>query len=88
MALLGVRAPVQEHKLLEQVDITGPQELVSLSVDVGSTRTEVLRNLGEPSFAYPEYDIYVVENMIGADRILIRYRSGIVNSVTWEYFID
>lgn len=74
--------------LLEQVDITGHQDLIPLAVSPSDPRDSVINILGEPDYAYPSVDIYVVSNDIGSDRITIRYEMGHVNSITWKYFVD
>ena len=74
--------------LLEQVDISGPQETVHLPIGVGATRQTVIQKIGQPSREYPDVDFYLVENEIGADDVIIRYGDGKVKSITWIYFID
>ncbi len=78
----------QERCVLEQVDITGAQKIVQLSITIGATRQAVIAKIGQPSTEYPNVDYYLVENEIGADDVIVRYENGKVKSITWFYFID
>lgn len=88
IAIVFLEATEIDRCLLQQVDISGPQEVIPLAINIGAARREVIQTLGPPTNEYPGIDIYVVENLVGADRIIVRYETGVVSSFTWEYFID
>jgi hypothetical protein len=89
-AIAVVVVEVTEHDrcLLEHVDITGPQQLVELPFELGTSRETVIERLGLPARRFSEVDVYDLETAVGADQITLRYSDGVLRSITWDYFID
>jgi hypothetical protein len=88
VAVVFLEATESGRCLLEQVDVIGPQEVVPLPVDIVAPRREVIQTLGPPSSEYTGVDIYDIDTEIGSDRVIIRYENGVVNSISWKYFVD